>query len=273
MEAPYQRSAQIEAALRLPDVHKRIHLVYQPIFDLESGRVAAIEALARWTDTDLGEVSPAEFVPVAEQLNVIGTISDHLMSEALSEASRWPDAIRLSFNLSAVQLCSPGSAGVILRALKAARVETCRLQVEVTETALLRDFSQARRNLAKLRVAGVTIVLDDFGAGYASIGYLRQLTFDQIKLDGTLITAAQDTQDGKRLLAAVIGLCQALGVSTVAEHIENEEQRRLVAELGCFAGQGFWLQSPMPAEAIAELVCANAVDRVPLHSVARRSAA
>lgn len=252
MEAPHQRRAKIERALRLHSVKDRIHLVYQPIIDLASGDPVAIEALARWSDADLGEVSPAEFVPIAEQLNVIGNISDHLLKQALADASRWPETVRLSFNLSAVQLCSRKSAEAIIGALKQAKFDTNRLQVEVTETALLCDFVQARQNLSKLRAAGVTIVLDDFGAGYSSIGYLRELRFDQIKLDGALVTAAQESATGKQLLSAVIGLCQALGVTTVAEHIENEEQRRLVADLGCAAGQGFWLQPPMPATAAAE---------------------
>jgi EAL domain-containing protein (putative c-di-GMP-specific phosphodiesterase class I) len=127
-----------------------------------------------------------------------------------------------------------------------------RLQVEVTETALLADFERARENLTELKRAGVTIVLDDFGAGYASIGYLREMSFDQIKLDGGLVTSAQHSSDGKRLLRAVIGLCDILGVSTVAEHVESKELLSLVMDLGCTAAQGFWLKSPMSAESTRE---------------------
>lgn len=248
MEAPRRRRAQIERALQLPGVHERVSLVFQPIIDLKTGRVMANEALARWTDDELGEISPSEFVPIAEQLNVIGDLTRHLMSEAFAEAATWPEPIRLSFNLSAVQLCAADSASVLLEAMDRANLPTHRLQVEVTETALMRDFDRGNQNLAQLREAGVTIVLDDFGAGYASIGYLKQIRFDQIKLDGGLLTAALDTSDGERLLRAVIGLCDALGVGTVAEHVENEEQLRLLVSLGCGAGQGFWLQRPMPAQ-------------------------
>lgn len=259
MEAPRRRRAQIEAALRLPGVHESIHLVFQPIIDLRTGQVVANEALARWRDEELGNVSPSEFVPLAEQLNVIGDISCHLMAKAFAEAASWPDPVRLSFNLSAVQLCSTGSAEAILAGLERAGLSTKRLQVEVTETALLADFGRARESLAKLRTQGVTIVLDDFGAGYASIGYLREMSFDQIKLDGALVTAAQDNSDGQRLLAAVIGLCDALGVSTVAEHVENEQQLKLLVELGCTAGQGFWLQAPMPAQALRDFCRAGSL--------------
>jgi EAL domain-containing protein (putative c-di-GMP-specific phosphodiesterase class I) len=118
---------------------------------------------------------------------------------------------------------------------------------------LLADFERARENLTILKSAGATIVLDDFGAGYASIGYLRQLRFDQIKLDGGLVTAAQDSDDGKRLLRSVIGLCEILGVSSVAEHVESAELLALVLELGCAAAQGFWLEKPLSADEVTQV--------------------
>jgi EAL domain-containing protein (putative c-di-GMP-specific phosphodiesterase class I) len=136
----------------------------------------------------------------------------------------------------------------ILAALSATVTRPERLQVEVTETALLGDFEQARRNLSQLRSAGVTIVLDDFGAGYASIGYLREMHFDQVKVDGTLVSSALDNPNSKRLLTAVIKFCHSLGMETTAEHVENEQQRSLLLKLGCRFGQGFWLQPPASAE-------------------------
>ncbi|MFL6774965.1 MAG: putative bifunctional diguanylate cyclase/phosphodiesterase [Sphingomicrobium sp.] len=253
MEAPRRRRLQIEQALRSPTVCGDLRVVFQPIIQLSNGRIVAHEALARWTDPELGPVSPAEFVPIAEQLNLIDEINNHLMAVAFTEARTWPDDVRLSFNLSAIQLCSQGSAKAILRALDKAKLTPVRLQVEVTETALLVDLERARENLARLKDAGVTIVLDDFGAGFASIGYLRELRFDQIKLDGALVTAALDSADGKRLLSAVIGLCDILGVSSVAEHVESEDLLKLLVELGCTAGQGFWLKPPAPADEIAAM--------------------
>ena len=254
MEAPNRRRAQIESSLLLPNTLERVQPAFQPIFDLHSGQVTAVEALARWEDPQLGTISPAEFVPIAEQLNLIGGISRHLMKLAISEASQWPATVHLALNLSTVELGSPQSANMILLALKRSKMPACRLQVEVTETALLADFKQARINLAKLRAAGVTIVLDDFGAGYSSIGYLREMRFDQIKLDGALIQSARESADGERLLIAAVGLCQALGVDTVAEHIETEDQLKLVTRLGCTAGQGFWLQSPVTGDKVREFI-------------------
>ena len=253
MEAPRRRRAEVERALQLPRLLANLRLVFQPIFDLGTGQIIAYEALARWNDPELGEVSPAEFVPLAEQLGLIDGINHHLMAKAFATARHWPEIVRLSFNLSAIQLCSPGSAELVLQALSTAGLDADRLQVEVTETALLADFERVRENLNKLKHAGATIVLDDFGAGYASIGYLRELRFDQIKLDGGLVTAAQHSEDGKRLLRSVIGLCEILGVSSVAEHIESAELLSLVLELGCAAGQGYWLAEPLSAEELAEL--------------------
>lgn len=250
MEAPRRRRVQIESALLAPALHEALYIVYQPIFALETGAVIAYEALARWTDPVLGPIPPSEFVPIAEHLNLIEMINDRLMGTAFQEAMSWPSEIKLSFNLSAIQLCSPGSARTIIKALRRAGLNPERLQVEVTETALLADFERARANLTELRKAGATIVLDDFGAGFASIGYLRELRFDQIKLDGGLVTAAQHSSDGKRLLRAVVSLCEILGVSTVAEHVESARVLELVTDLGCHAGQGFWLMPPVSAVAI-----------------------
>ena len=252
MEAPRRRRAQIEHALRRPNVTDNLRVVFQPIFDLKSGQIIANEALARWTEPALGQVPPSEFVPIAEQLNLIDEINSHLMRLAFEAARSWPSSIKLSFNLSGVQLCLPHLAKSVLDVLNATGLDASALQVEVTETALLANFEQARSNLGELKKAGATIVLDDFGAGFASIGYLRELSFDQIKLDGGLVTAAQQSVDGKRLLGAVIGLCDLLGVASIAEHVESAELLALVRDLGCTGAQGFWLERPLTRNELKE---------------------
>jgi diguanylate cyclase (GGDEF)-like protein len=253
MDEIHRRRNQIEQALRLPQTQHQIGLVYQPIHDLGTGELRAFEALARWTHPELGSIPPAEFIPAAEQINVIKELSDALLATAAAEAGRWAETVRLSFNLSAVQLCTPGSAHRILAILLSAGMDPHRLQVEVTETALLVDFCVARENLQDLRLAGARIVLDDFGAGHASISYLREMQFDGIKLDGSLIADAAESLRSRRLLKGVVELCTSLGLPCVAEHIETEEQRALLREFGCRDGQGYLLARPMDADAAAEL--------------------
>jgi diguanylate cyclase (GGDEF)-like protein len=254
IEQANQRRIAIERALRDPEVHARISLSYQPIFDLSTGAPRAFEALARWTDPELGPVSPAEFVPIAEQINVIEAISDALLARAAKEASQWPDSVRLSYNLSAVQLCSVGSAARLLGIAAAAGLDPARLQIEVTETAMLADFETARRNLAAMRADGAYILLDDFGAGFASISYLREMIFDAIKIDGSLLSGVPDGSGSVRLLKGVLELCRALRVPCVAEHIENAEQHALLRKLGCQEGQGFGLSPPLTGAEARALV-------------------
>ena len=248
MEEVTRRRSEIERALRSAQIHEQVNLVYQPICDLETGRPHAMEALARWRHPELGMLSPAEFIPVAEQINAIEPVAAALLVRGAGEAARWPETVRLSFNLSAVQLCSSEAAQRILAGTAAAGLDPRRLQLEVTETALLVDFDAARSNLRRLREAGAHIVLDDFGAGYASLSYLREIDFDAIKLDGALVVSATESPSALRLLRGVVHLCASLGVPCVAEHVETEEQLALLRRLGCRYGQGYRLSRPLPAE-------------------------
>jgi diguanylate cyclase (GGDEF)-like protein len=253
LERANERRVAIERALRAPKVHSEFTLVYQPIFDLKSRAIRSFEALARWQHPELGPIAPSEFIPITEQINVNEEISDALLARAASEAAHWPDSIHLNFNLSAVQLCSGTSAQRLLSILRDHGLAPSRLHIEVTETALLADFETARVNLDRLRAAGARIVLDDFGAGYASISYLREMSFDAIKLDGSLITQPGGPVPAYRLLKGVIDLCASLNVPCVAEHIESEEQLVLLKRLGCRDGQGFGLSPPVEAQAAREL--------------------
>jgi diguanylate cyclase (GGDEF)-like protein len=263
MHEIHRRRTAIEKALRLPQTQDRIGLVFQPITDLATGELRALEALARWNDEQLGRIAPDQFIPIAEQIHLIEQISDKLLAKGAAEASRWAQSVKLSFNVSAVQLCTAGASTRILATIGEAGMAPERLQVEVTETALLADFEAARANLKALRAAGARIVLDDFGAGHASISYLREMQFDGIKLDGALVSTAADSLRGRRLLKGVLDLCAAMGLPSVAEHIETEEQLALLRELGCREGQGFLLSPPLHAEAAAALA-GSAV--VPLQS-------
>lgn len=247
MDEIHRRRNQIEHALRLPEAQAGIGLLFQPIFDLATGELRALEALARWEMASIGPVSPAEFIPIAEHINVIKELSDNLLAKAAHAALDWAASVRLSFNMSAVQLCTDGSARRILAILEQAGMDPSRFQIEVTETALLVDFSVARGNLQQLRDAGARILLDDFGTGHASISYLSEMQFDGVKLDGSLIASVGDSMRSRRLLKGVLDLCASLGLPCVAEHIETDEQVALLRELGCRDGQGFILSTPLSA--------------------------
>ncbi|HET9427847.1 MAG TPA: EAL domain-containing protein [Allosphingosinicella sp.] len=270
LEAANRRRTLIESSLREPKVLDQFSLVFQPIFDLDSGAIRAFEALARWEHPTLGQIAPSEFIPITEQINVIEQITEAMLARAAAEASRWPAPILLSFNLSAVQLHSAASARRLLRIAARQGLKPARLQIEVTETALLADFDTARLNLDQLRKAGVRIVLDDFGAGFASISYLREMDFDAIKLDGSLLTEATCSDGALRLLKGVIDLTASLGVPCIAEHIETEEQLRLLRRLGCRDGQGFILSEPGEAR-LAKEMAESRVDRIPSTLTSHRS--
>ena len=245
MEEDVRRRTAIEQALRDPGLGSDIKLAFQPIFDLESLELSSFEALARWRHPELGWISPAEFIPISEQISVLQELSETLLARAAAAARHWPDRVSLSFNLSPVQLCGPATASNVLATIAREQLEASRLLIEVTETALLADFEAARANLSQLRKAGVRIVLDDFGAGYSSISYLREMAFDAVKLDGSLLSSASKGGNGLALLQGVLALCRAMGQPCVAEYVENDEQLRLLRTLGCRYGQGFGLCPPL----------------------------
>ena len=250
-----RRRTEIEMALREPGVERDIELAFQPIFDLETMEIAAFEALARWSHSTLGPVSPADFIPITEQIQLVESLSGALLTRAAGHAKAWPAIQRLSFNLSAVQLCSLGSAERVLDIIAAADFPPGRLQIEVTETAMMADMDSARVNIEVLRAAGVEVVLDDFGAGYASVGYLREMRFDKLKLDGSLL-AACDTSHGAALLKGVIDLARAIGTPCIAEHVETMQQVTLLRIIGCRFGQGYWLGRPVTATEAEAMACA-----------------
>jgi diguanylate cyclase (GGDEF)-like protein len=268
MQEEIQRKTEIEQALRQPGLPEMIDLAFQPIFHLHTLELRAFEALARWEHSELGWISPAEFIPITEQISAIEELSEALLRRAATVALAWPASVRLSFNLSPIQLSSTGSGARVLAIIRELGFPADRLQVEVTETALLADFNVARDNLAVLRHAGTRIVLDDFGAGYASISYLREINFDAIKLDGSLVTAIGDSGLGLPILRGVVALCHAMGRQCIAEHIETAAQLRILRQLGCRYGQGFGLGLPIDGAAATNLARARVVDFAALRSSA-----
>lgn len=240
-----ERHGAIERLIAKGDALVNIEMVYQPISDIATGEIVAYEALARWHDDELGAILPDEFICAAEQMNLITPIGEHTLAMAVQAAADWPEHVRLSFNVSAIQLCTTGAAERLLTIMRRFDFDPRRLLVEITETALLSDFARASKNLSLLRQAGAAIALDDFGAGNASISYLREMSFDVVKLDGSLVTSLSGSPRSQNLMRGLIDLCGALGVVCIAEHVESPEQLDILRKMGCDQAQGFLIGKPV----------------------------
>ncbi len=266
MEARTRRRILIEQAIATHEENELIALCYQPIVDARTGAITAFEALARWNHPTLGDIPPAEFIPLAEQAGMTSPLTMHLLALALRAAAEWPGNIGLSFNLSAAELSSTSLAVRILGMVVDHGFDPGRLSIEVTETALLSDFDAARSVLTALRKGGVRILLDDFGAGYASIGYLREIQFDGIKLDGSLITLLMESPAAHDLLIGVLNLCSAIGAPATAEMVESAAQHDLLRALGVDKLQGYFLSPPLTPDAALDACRGNPSRPLPVNA-------
>ena len=243
----------IETALLEEGALDQLSLAYQPIFNLRTGQLSSFEALARWEHPVLGNISPGQFIPIAERIGCIRPITLALLSRAVDFAAEWPASCRLSFNLSAAHICGGDAASEIVALIKQKNYPAERLQLEITETAMLVDFATARRNVDMLREAGCRVALDDFGAGFASLVYLREIRFDKVKIDGSLIKRARHPQ-GRDMLRGVVKMIAAMKLESVAEFIATSGDRETARELGAEFGQGYHLGYPLDEEGTRDLL-------------------
>ncbi len=235
----------VETALRRADLAAEMAMHYQPILDTETGTIALVEGLARWTSPTLGPVSPDRFIAAAERCGLIHTVTLLLLRKALTDCARLPPTVGLSFNLSAHDLASPETVVAILAAVRASGLDPRRLTLELTETALMRDFDQAKDAITALRALGIKIALDDFGTGYSSLGYVHRLPLDKIKIDRSFM-ADIGTDLGRSLISTILNLCQNLGLDGIAEGIETADQLEAAKRYGCRYVQGYLIGRPMP---------------------------
>jgi diguanylate cyclase (GGDEF)-like protein len=227
-----------------------LRLVYQPIVDAHTSAVVGREALLRWLHPTRGEISPHRFIPIIEDAGLIHRIGDWVIRGACAEAAGWHEPLRIAVNVSAAQLTGPGLAQTVLGALAATGLAPDRLELEVTESVFLGDDAATLESLNRLRALGVRLVLDDFGKGYSSFGYLVRTCFSKIKIDQTFVRgAAQGSRESVAIVHAILALARGLGVETTAEGIETADQGRIMRELGCTQLQGFYFGRPTPAQA------------------------
>lgn len=247
-----KRDAQqrIDTDLRLALAEGHLYLHYQPLVDAITGRVTAVEALIRWERPDGERIGPDKFIPVAEETGLIDAIGLWVLRQACSDALGW-DGVRLSVNVSAAQLRNPDFPVQLGQILEETGFPASRLELEITETYLVGDPTVAGRNLDMLREFGVGIVLDDYGTGYASIGFLRRFRFEKLKLDRSLIVDASSDDATRAVMASSVAIAKALGMKVTAEGVETEIQATLARTAGCDQMQGWLYSKAIPADEIA----------------------
>ncbi len=244
-----KRATQLEQALRNAIITDAIDVHFQPIVRLEEAKVIGFEALARWNDPDLGFVSPAVFVPLAEERGFIDALSEALLRKAAEAALFWPRELFLSFNLSSAQLMDPGTADNILSILSRVGLDPHRLELEITETAVMTSADTAQRIISELQGAGVRISLDDFGTGQSSLGRLRDFTFDKVKIDRAFVSRISSDRPSEHIIKAIVAMCEGLDLEVVAEGIEERAEEEKLRALGCAMGQGYFYGRPADAAA------------------------
>ena len=244
----------IETDLRRALAKGELELHFQPLFDLETDRIGAFEALLRWNHPTRGLVSPVEFIPIAEDTGLIVQIGAWAMQEACRQAVQWPDPIRVAVNVSTVQFRRPGLAHVIVQALQSSGLRPDRLEIEITESIFLDNSDSTLRLLHSLRALGVRIALDDFGTGYSSLSYLQSFPFDKIKIDRSFIMDLMTRPGAGAIVKAITDLATALGMETTAEGVEDHDQLAELRAHGCSSVQGYLFSRPIAAAQVHELL-------------------
>jgi EAL domain-containing protein (putative c-di-GMP-specific phosphodiesterase class I) len=223
------------------------------VVDLAHDEVTGCEALLRWRHPERGMISPADFVPVAEDTGLIVELGEWVLKTACAEATTWPAHIRLAVNVSPVQLKCQTLALKITNALAASGLPANRLEIEITEAVLIRDDETALAILHQLRALGVRIALDDFGTGYSSLSYLKRFPFDKIKIDRCFVSDIADINGSSAIVQAVVNIAAARNMTTTAEGVETLEQKEKLRALGCTEMQGYLFSAAKPGPEVREL--------------------
>jgi EAL domain-containing protein (putative c-di-GMP-specific phosphodiesterase class I) len=251
MHAEVMRRMEMELDLKRAIEREQIVVHYQPIFDLPSGEVSGLEALARWDHPTAGMIHPTEFIPIAEESGQIGALGRHVLREACQRLALWRarypayDWLYMSVNVSGMQLREPGFLDEVESALRAAELDPSHLLIEMTETVLMQDSDQSMAMLEALRALGVRLAIDDFGTGYSSLEYLDRLPIDALKIAKPFVDRLGAGPGSDAIPRAIVDLAENFGLVVIAEGIEDRKQTDLLVELGCRFGQGNALAEAM----------------------------
>ena len=247
-----RRSLELELRQAISD--GSLETYYQPVVNIEDGKISSCEALLRWRHRERGMISPAEFIPIAEDSGLINELGQWVLNAACAEAVNWPDHVRVAVNVSPVQFRSQSLALNVAAALAASGLPASRLELEITEAVLIRDDEAALDMLHQLRKLGVRIALDDFGTGYSSLSYLQRFPFDKIKIDRSFIRDIAGPGASSSIVQAVVNIAAASDMTTTAEGVETEQQRNLLYILGCTEMQGYLFSPAIPAAEVRRLL-------------------
>lgn len=242
------------ADLRSALAEGEFSLAYQPIVSAATGAITSCEALLRWQHPSLGPVSPAAFIPLAEETGTISPIGAWVLDTACRQAAAWPEFCRVSVNVSPVQLQDPGFADRVAAALRASGLAACRLELELTEGVPMGDVGVALEGVAAIRALGISIALDDFGTGFSSLGYLQRFAFDRLKIDRTFIRGLGEAPESWFLVRTMHDIAHHFGMAVTAEGIETEDEARMLREIGATDLQGFLFSRPIPGAAATSLL-------------------
>jgi diguanylate cyclase (GGDEF)-like protein len=254
MNAEAVRRSEMETCLRRALKADAIDPYFQPLVDLTTGDLRGFEALARWQFDDGTFIPPVEFIPLAEDSGLIVELSEQILRKACTEAARWPAHLQLAVNISPVQLADRSLGARIVKILDETGFPASRLEIEVTESALVKDIALAELTLADLQTLGIRIALDDFGTGYSSLSQLSKFQFDKLKIDRSFVANFENDEKQEKIIRAMLGLGHGLGIRTTVEGIETDSQAHALKAIGCDLGQGYLYGKPMPAEAARSLI-------------------
>ncbi len=257
MDARAKARRDLELELRQTINDGGLEVYYQPVVNLDDGNISSCEALLRWRHPERGMISPAEFIPVAEDTGLINQIGHWVLTTACAEAAAWPNEVRVAVNVSPVQFRSQTLALNVAAALAASGLAASRLELEITEAVLIRDDEAALDVLHQLRKLGVRIALDDFGTGYSSLSYLQRFPFDKIKIDRSFIKDLAGAGASSSIVQAVVNIAAASDMTTTAEGVETVHQKNLLTILGCTEMQGFLFSPAIPAVEIQRLLLSH----------------
>ena len=254
MDARMQARRRLELDMRQALARREFVLHYQPQLNLMNQRLTGCEALLRWRHPEQGMVSPADFIPLAEEIGLIVPIGEWVIRQACRDAAAWPGSASVAVNVSPAQFKSERLVETIMSALASSGLPPGRLEIEITEGVLLQESERTLRTLHRLRALGLRVSMDDFGTGYSSLSYLRSFPFDKIKIDRSFVKDLSVKPDGDAIIRAIAGLGKSLGMTTVAEGVETEDQMSRIRAEGCTDVQGYLVSRPVPVEEIHALL-------------------